>query len=458
MVDELIDELNGAQWFSKLDFCSGYHQICISDQDTQKTAFKTHSGLYEFLVMPFGLTNAPATFQGVMNTIFAPLLRRGVIVFMDDILVYSSTLKEHQALLTEVFEIIRKHRFFIKMSKCSFAQQKIEYLGHCISADGVTTEPSKIVAVKQWPVLTNLKELRGFLGLTGYYKKFIRNCGMIVGPLTALLKKGAPVVWTTYTQEAFLLLKQALVQAPILAIPDFSKPFVLETDACDTGFGAVLMQEGHPVAYLSKPVCQKNQGLSTYEKECMAIVLAVEKWRAYLQHQEFTIKTDHRSLLFLTEQRVHTKLQHKALLKLMDLRFKIQYKQGSANVAADALSRCVTVDPICALSTCTPSWIANLKEGYAEDPSAVKLLEQLAISPVNDQGYTLVDGVLRHKGRIWIGNNTMAQQHVIQSLHSSGIGGHSGFHATYQRIKGLFAWPKMKEAIQTYVKQCNVCQ
>ena len=298
IVDELIDELSGAKWFSKLDFRSGYHQIRIAKGDEHKTAFRTHNGLFEFLVMPFGLTNAPATFQSAMNHIFEPLVRKGVLVFMDDILVYTSTLDEHVALLQQVFDIIQQHQFLIKLSKCSFGQQQIEYLGHCISPLGVSTEPSKVSAVQQWPVPTNLKELRGFLGLTGYYRKFIRHYGMISRPLTALLKKGTPFQWTTATHEAFSLLKQALTEAPVLAIPDFHQPFILETDASDTGLGAVLMQDGHPLAFLSKPLCPKNQALSTYEKECMAILMAVEKWRPYLQHKEFITKTDHKSLLY----------------------------------------------------------------------------------------------------------------------------------------------------------------
>lgn len=179
----------------------------------------------------------------------------------------------------------------------------MEYLGHCISRAGVATEPSKIVAVQEWPRPKNLKELRGFLGLTGYYRKFIKHYGMISKPLSNFLKKASPFVWTSVTEEAFNQLKSALTQAPVLAILDFQKQFVLETDASDTSFGAVLMQEGHPVAYLSKSVCAKNQALSTYEKECMAIITVVEKWRACLQHQEFIIKTDHRSLLHLSDQR-----------------------------------------------------------------------------------------------------------------------------------------------------------
>lgn len=284
VVDELIDELHGAQWISKLDLHLGYHQICIAEADTHKTAFKTHHGLFELLVIPFGLTNAPATFQSIMNTVFAPLLRKGVLVFMDDILIYAPSMEEHLRLLQQVFAILRDNQLFMKLSKCAFAQTEIEYLGHCISTKGVATEPSKIQAVKQWPVPKNIKELRGFLGLSGYYRKFIRHYGMPSKPLIELLKKGTSFAWTPSTQEAFDLLKLALVQAPVLAIPNFEKQFVLETDSSDVGFGVVLMQEGHPIAYLSKTVCLKNQGLSTYEKECMAIIMAVDKWRPYLQH------------------------------------------------------------------------------------------------------------------------------------------------------------------------------
>jgi hypothetical protein len=378
IVEELIDELAGAKWFSKLDFRAGYHQICIHPADTHKTAFKTHNGLFEFLVMPFGLTNAPATFQSIMNLVFAPLLRKGVLVFMDDILIYSRTLPEHLELLQKVFDILKANRFYIKLSKCSFAQSEVEYLGHNISGKGVSTEASKVAAVAKWPQPTNLKELRGFLGLTGYYRKFIRHYGLISRSLTDLLKKGTPFIWTSATEAAFQQLKTALIQAPVLGLPDFTKPFVVETDASDLGFGAVLMQEGHPIAYLSKPVCSKNQACSTYEKECMAIVMAVDKWRPYLQNQEFVIKTDHRSLLHLTEQRVTTKLQQKALLKLMDLQYKIQYKQGPTNQAADALSRCHLENIVAPITSCQPIWVDRVKEGYEEDPKATQLLAELS--------------------------------------------------------------------------------
>ena len=281
---------------------------------------------------------------------------------------------------------------------------------------------------------------------------------MLSRPLTLLLKKGTPFAWTPNTEEAFQLLKQAMMQAPVLSLPDFQKPFVLETDASDSGFGAVLMQEGHPIAYLSKPLSGRNQGLSTYEKECMAILLAVDKWRCYLQHNHFSIRTDHKSLLFLTEQKATTKLQQKAVLKLMDLSFTITYKKGITNAAADALSRCATTEPLCAISETTPVWMDRLVAGYQDDPQATQLLQQLVLSNGTSKDYSLQNGVIRYKGRIWVGNNKVAQQHIMQALHSSGIGGHSGIHVTYSRIKQLFAWPKMKQDIQDYVKSFSICQ
>jgi len=281
---------------------------------------------------------------------------------------------------------------------------------------------------------------------------------MLSRPLTLLLKKGTPFAWTPTTEEAFQLLKQAMMQAPVLSLPDFHKPFVLETDASDSGFGAVLMQEGHTIAYLSKPLSGRNQGLSTYKKECMAILLAVDKWRCYLQHNQFSIRTDHKSLLFLTEQKATTKLQHKAVLKLMDLSFTITYKKGITNAAADALSRCATTEPLCAISETTPVWMDRLVAGYQDDPQATQLLQQLVLSNGTSKDYSLQNGVIRYKGRIWVGNNKVAQQHIMQAMHSSGIGGHFGIHVTYSRIKQLFAWPKMKQDIQDYVKSCSICQ
>lgn len=253
IVYELLDELTGSNYFTKLDLRSGYHQIRMAEHDESKTAFKTHNAHFEFRVMPFGLTSAPATSQAAMNTVFAHVF---VLVFVDDVLIYSRTLIDHAKHLEEVFQLLGQNKLYLKKSKCSFAQRSLEYLGHIISAEGVATDPAKIAAVKQWPQPTNVKQLRGFLGLAGYYRKFIHQFGIISRPLTNLLKKNTPFVWSPQVQEAFATLKSALVQAPVLALPDFEQEFVLEADACATGIGAVLMQKGHPTGF-------HEQGLGT---------------------------------------------------------------------------------------------------------------------------------------------------------------------------------------------------
>jgi hypothetical protein len=301
IIDEFLDELYGAVWFSTLDLRAGFHQIRMSPQDQHKTAFQTHHGHFEFKVMPFGLSGAPATFQGAMNSTLAPLLRKCVLVFFDDILVYSKTWEEHLQHLTQVLQILHKEQWYIKLSKCAFAKQQIAYLGHVISVNGVATDPNKVEAVSSWPTPVNCKELRGFLGLAGYYRKFVKNFGVIARPLTDLLKKGVIFVWTQVHITAFETLKHSLVTAPVLSLPNFSRPFAIETDASSRGIGAVLLQDNHPLAYVSKALGVKNQGLSTYEKEYLAILMAVDKWRQYLQHAEFIIYSDHRSLSHLTE-------------------------------------------------------------------------------------------------------------------------------------------------------------
>jgi hypothetical protein len=276
VVDELFNELAGAQFFSKLDLRAGYHQIRMRESDEEKTAFKTHSGHFQFRVMPFGLTNAPATFQCLMNSIFSEQIRRCVIVFLDDILVYSRSWLDHLTHLRLVLQTLRSHQLFAKISKCSFAQDSISYFGHIISRTGVATDVENTKAMLAWPTPTSATELRGFLGLTGYYRKFVKGYGILAKPLTNLLtKKGFE--WSEQAEIAFQQLKQAMSSTPVLALPDFQTPFTVETDACDTGVGAVLSQIGHPIAYISKALGVNNRKLSVYEKEFLAVMMAIDK-------------------------------------------------------------------------------------------------------------------------------------------------------------------------------------
>jgi hypothetical protein len=223
-------------------------RIRIKEGDEYKTAFQTHHSHFEYRVMPFGLTGAPTTFQSFMNRLLAPMLRKCVVVFIDDVLVYSATLEDHVRHLTQVFELLSQQKLHLKQSKCLFAQEKLEFLGHIVSAAGITTDPKKVEVIQNWPIPKSTKDVRSFLGMAGYYRKFVAHFGIISRPLTTLLEKDTIFVWTELADQSFNALKTALAQAPVLVIPNFSKSFTIETDASGVGVGAVLQQEGHPVA------------------------------------------------------------------------------------------------------------------------------------------------------------------------------------------------------------------
>ena len=386
VIDKLLDELAGATLFSKIDLRASYHQIRMREGDEEKTTFKTHLGHYQFRVMPFGVTNGPPTFQCVINSVFSGPNRKFVITFLDDILVFSPSLEEHEEHLRIVFATLREHQLYPKQSKCSFAQPSVKYLGHVISREGVATDASKTRAMKAWPRPTNATELRGFLGLTGYYRKFVPRYGILAKPLTQLLtKKGFN--WSEQAQTVFDLLKEAMVNTPVLALPDFNRPFWIETDACDTGIGAVLVQDGHPVAYLSKALGVRNQRLSIYEKEFLAVMMAVEKWRPYLQLAPFVIVTDHKSLYHLGDQQLETEIQRKAMSKMVGLQFSFKYRRGPNNGAADALSRVGHLLSVDALTVCQPQWLQEVANSYETDMDNQDLLQRLALNSPDDQGY-----------------------------------------------------------------------
>jgi hypothetical protein len=249
--------------------------------------------------------NAPSTFQSLMNDVFRPVLRRHVLVFFDDILIYSKDWDSHLQHLEEVLSLLVDHGLVVNKKKCSFAKKSVDYLGHLITCEGVAVDPSKVTSVINWPQPKNVKGVRGFLGLTGYYRKFIKDYGKIARPLTDLTKKDS-FKWGVEAQKAFEELKQKLTSTPVLTLPDFSKPFVIECDASGVGLGAILMQDKRPIAYYSKALGTKNLTKSAYEKELMAVVLAIQHWRPYLLGRKFIVSTDQKSLKELMQQKIVT--------------------------------------------------------------------------------------------------------------------------------------------------------
>ncbi|RVW69998.1 Retrovirus-related Pol polyprotein from transposon 17.6 [Vitis vinifera] len=330
IIDELLEELHGAKFYSKLDLRSGYHQIRVHKDDIPKTAFRTHEGHYEFIVMPFGLTNAPVTFQSLMNDLFCSYLRKFILVFFDDILIYSRSWEDHLAHLQIVLQILSTNSLFAKESKCRFGVLQVEYLGHIISEQGVSVDPAKIQAIIEWPTPTTPKRVCGFLGLVGYYRKFIRHFGSIAAPLTRLLSKDG-FQWNEAAEMAFTQLKEALTLPPILRLLNFTQRFVIECDASGIGLGAILTQENRPVAYYSQALKGSALSLSTYETEMLAIVKAIKLWRPYLLGKPFTVRTNQKSLKYLLEQRITTPAQTRWLPKLLGYDYEIEYKRGPEN-------------------------------------------------------------------------------------------------------------------------------
>ena len=302
-VDDLFDQLQGSRVFSKIDLRSGYHQLRIANADVQKTVFRTRYGHYEFLVMPFGLTNAPAVFMALMNKVFQPYLDKFVIVFIDDILVYSRDEEEHANHLRLVLQTLREKQLYAKFNKCEFWLDQVVFLGHIVSGEGIKVDPKKIEAVLNWEPPKNVPELRSFLGLAGYYRRFVKGFSIIAAPLTKILRKHVEYKWTEACQSSFEELKAKFTTAPVLVSPSGTGGFVVYSDASYQGLGCVLMQHGRVIAYASRQLRPYEISYPTHDLELAAVVFALKIWRHYLYGETFQIFTDHKSLKYLLSQK-----------------------------------------------------------------------------------------------------------------------------------------------------------
>jgi hypothetical protein len=338
-IKDLLDRLKKAKFFSKIDLRSGYHQMKIREQDIPKTAFTTRYGLYEFVVVPFGLTNAPAYFMNLMNKVFMEELDRFVVVFIDDILIYSETAEEHEEHLRIVLERLRQQKLYAKFNKCEFWMEKVAFLGHVLSAEGMAVDPSKVESVTKWEQPLNVTDIRSFLGMAGYYRRFIENFSNIASLMTELLKNNTKFEWLEACEKSFQELKKRLTTAPVLTLPDIKKDFVVYCDASKQGLGCVLMQEGKVVAYASRQLKKHEENYPTHDLELAAVVHALKIWRHYLMGNKCELFTDHKSLKYFFTQTELNMRQRRWLELIKDYDIEINYHLGKANVVADALSR-----------------------------------------------------------------------------------------------------------------------
>ncbi|CAM5103968.1 unnamed protein product [Natator depressus] len=343
--DELLDKLGGARYLTTMDLTKGYWQVPLDADARLKSAFITPLGLYEFLTLPFGLKGAPATFQRLVDQLLRGM-ESFAVAYIDDICVFSQTWEDHVSQVRQVLDRLQGAGLTVKAEKCKVGMAEVSYLGHRVGSGRLKPEPAKVEVIRDWPAPHTKKQVQAFIGMAGYYRRFVPHFSAIATPITELCKKGKPdkVVWTEQCQEAFRALKEALVSGPVLANPDFDKPFVVFTDASDTGLGAVLMQEDekgerHPIVYLSKKLLPREQHYAAIEKECLAMVWALKKLEPYLFGRHFTVYTDHSPLTWLHQMKgANAKLLRWSLL-LQDYDMDVVHVKGSANLIADALSR-----------------------------------------------------------------------------------------------------------------------
>lgn len=409
-IQDILDKIGKARYFSALDCASGYLQVPIVPEDQCKTAFSTPKGHFEYTRMPFGLKSAPATFQRMMNAVLRESIGERCFVYMDDILVMGETLEEHHRQLREVFGQLRKYNIKIEPDKCEFLKLELTYLGHVVTAQGVKPDQKKIQAVTDFPLPKSPKDIKSFLGLAGYYRKFIDKFSAIARPLTELLKKDTEWKWTDTEQVSFELLKQKLTQVPVLQYPDFTQPFILTTDASGYAIGAILSQgklgQDRPVAYASRILNKAEINYSTVEKELLAIVWACKHFRPYLLGRKFQVITDHKGLVWIFNVKDPSSRLMRWRLLLEEYEYEVQYRAGKKNCNADSLSRypveCLSVD-----------------------------IEQI------DKDRKLK---------------------IINEMHNCPVGGHQGVQRTVERIKLYITWPGLEQDVTEYVRKCKICQ
>ena len=490
LITDIIDKVKGAKYFTKLDLRSAYNLIRIKEGDEYKTAFITNYGHYEYLVMPFGLKNAPATFQSFINSILRPFLEKSVILYLDDILIYSNNLEEHHKQVHTILETLLKNNLYAKLEKCEFDLPKVEFLGHILSGDGVATDPKKIKSVQDWPQPKCIKDVQRFLGLCNYYRRFVKSFANIAKPLHNLTKKNVKFKWNDKCEKSFQELKKKLTSAPILMHPDTSKQFIVECDASNFAIGAILSQkdsEGilHPVAYYSRSLHDAELNYTITDKELLSIRDAFATWRHLLlgAKHKVVVYTDHRNLIYTLGGKIGNQRQHRWHLFFQEYDFELIYRQGNKNGKPDSLSRrpdyikdnkeekeeyildIKNVKEVPSYIGVVSDLLERIKEETKTDATADDI--RLYFSPnnaKNDYNYrpfrkmnkfVMKDDLILYNNLIYIPEKMRLE--ILTKYHEKPAAGHLGIRRTLELILRNFWWPKIKDDVTKFVNSCESC-
>ena len=505
-IDETLDALSGARWFSTLDLASGYWQVGLDTDAREKSSFLAGGGLYAWNVMPFGLCNAPATFERLMDKVLSGLHWETLLVYLDDVIVFGSSVPEELARLKQVFHRLRQANLKLKPKKCHLFKTKVSYLGHEVSDMGISTQTEKTEAIKNWPTPTNVKEVRSFLGLASYYRRFVKDFGSIAKPLHQLTEKhrAGRFEWSPACQNAFDELKHRLTSAPILAYPCAEGEFILDTDASNDGIGGVLsqIQDGHErvIAYGSKVLSKSERNYCVTRRELLAVVTYLKHFKQYLYGRHVTVRTDHGALRWLTNFKQPEGQLARWLEVVCAYDIEIIHRAGRSHANADALSRrpckqcgreteCETelartdIGRTCVIELTDTNNNVEIRKAQLEDPNIKPVIEALErgtkptkeeMSPLSYKTKVLLghweqleihDGVLFRRWESENGRTIRKRQvlprqkirDVLEELHSGAFGGHLGSTRTLKNAQMRYYWVGMKADIRSFIRECLAC-
>lgn len=480
-IDGILSRLPRAEYITSLDLKDAFWQIPLDKSSKDKTAFTVPGRpLYHYKVMPFGLCNAPQTMSRLMDKVVPVSLKAEVFVYLDDLLIVSDSFERHLLVLRELARQMRIAGLTINVEKSKFCVREVRYLGHLIGDGIIQTDPDKISPIVEFPVPRSVKQIRRFLGMSGWYRKFIRNYASVTAPLTDLLKSNRKFSWNEEAQKAFEELKTILTTAPVLHSPDFSQPFYIHCDASHTGIGSVLVQktaegEEFPIAFMSKKLNQAQRNYSVTEQECLAAMLSIKKFRAYVEGHEFTVITDHASLKWLMSQTDLNSRLARWALKLQGFSFRIEHRKGSQNVVPDALSRVNTEDlseflelELSELNEC--GLFIDLDSEHFKSPAYIELLDKVRASGDVTPDIRIMDGFLYRRTehcsgeqlqddlawKLWVPREMVRV--ILDKAHGSHQSAHGGIAKTLERIRRFYFWPNLVSDVRDYVNACETCK